>query len=80
MRLFTKFKPYVFQLAQAAKLVKRILIVNDMITTLINYNKRALYQNFKEAHSIKDNRIQEKKLKLETKRVCLHYKKNHSKD
>ncbi len=80
IRLFTKFKSYVFQLAQIAKLVKRTLIVNDIITTLINYDKRALYQNFKEAYSIKDNKIQEKKPELETKRVCSHCKKNHSED
>ncbi len=43
MRLFIKFKSYVFQLAQAARLAKRILIVNDIITALINHDKRALY-------------------------------------
>ena len=80
MRLSTEFESYVFQLAQTAKSVNRILIVDDMITTLINHDKRALYQDFKKTHSIRDNRIQRKKLELKIKRVCSHCKKNHSKD
>ena len=57
MRLSTEFESYVFQLAQTAKSVNRILIVDDMITALIDHDKRALYQDFKETHSIRDNRV-----------------------
>ena len=40
MGLGQNLEPYVFQLAQRTRTVKRILIVNDMITALTDHDKR----------------------------------------